>query len=116
MTRPDMTCGPTACVPGRPALARQGSVAAERVGPSDGIPADVPGGLEDLRARARERDESLELLRRTRADFENYQNRVRREREGERREQYGRRTQDLPPVLVAAFIALMVHRMTLNSS
>ena len=49
--------------------------------------------------RARERDQFLDLLRRSRADFENYQKRVRREREEERRYQQGPVLLDLLPVL-----------------
>jgi molecular chaperone GrpE len=41
--------------------------------------------LESLRARAQERDQFLDLLKRTQADFENYQKRNQREREQERR-------------------------------
>jgi len=55
--------------------------------------------LEGLRARARERDEFLNLLRRTRADFENYQKRARRARDEERRYQHGPFALDLLPVL-----------------
>lgn len=61
----------------------------EAVSPVNGSPADLTDDLEQLRARARERDQLLDLLRRTRADFENYQKRVRREREEERRCQHG---------------------------
>jgi len=55
--------------------------------------------MEHLRALARERDQFLELLRWTRTDFENYQKRVRREREEERRYQHGPLALDLLPVL-----------------
>lgn len=55
--------------------------------------------LEQLQNRARERDHYLELLRRTQADFENYQKRVRREREEERRYQHGSFALELLPVL-----------------
>ena len=41
--------------------------------------------LETLRARASERDQFLNLLQRTRADFENYQKRNQKERDQERR-------------------------------
>ncbi len=41
--------------------------------------------LETLRARAQERDQFLNMLQRTRADFENYQKRNQKEREQERR-------------------------------
>lgn len=55
--------------------------------------------LEGLRARAQERDQFLELLKQTRADFENYQKRNAREREQERRYHHGRFAEDLLPVL-----------------
>ena len=41
--------------------------------------------LETLRARAQERDQFLNLLQRTRADFENYQKRIQKEREQDKR-------------------------------
>jgi molecular chaperone GrpE len=59
----------------------------------------VPESLKDWRGRAGERDQFLELLRRTRADFENYQKRARREREDERRYLHGPVVLDLLPVL-----------------
>jgi molecular chaperone GrpE len=43
-----------------------------------------PAELEDLRKRAAERDEYLDLSRRTHAEFQNYQKRAQREREQER--------------------------------
>ncbi len=55
--------------------------------------------LEALRARAQERDEFLDLLQRTRADFANYQKRSQRDREQERRYQYGPLVLDLLPAL-----------------
>ncbi len=55
--------------------------------------------LESLRTRAQERDQFLNLLQRTRADFENYQKRNQREREQERRYYHGAFAQDLLPVL-----------------
>jgi molecular chaperone GrpE len=48
---------------------------------------------------ARERDQLLHLLRQTRADFENYQKRARREREEERPYQHGPLAFDLLEVL-----------------
>jgi len=56
---------------------------------SDGPPEDnaataVLDDLETLRARASERDQFLNLLQRTRADFENYQKRNQKERAQER--------------------------------
>src|SRR5688572_4902740 len=82
-------------------LARDGAAAAspEVASPADGTATDLPEDRERLRARARERDKFLELLRRTRADFENYQKRARREREEERRYQHGPLALDLLPVL-----------------
>ena len=71
----------------------------EVVNPVNGTSADLSEELEQLRARARERDQFLELLRRTRADFENYQKRVRREQEEERRYQHSPMALDLLPVL-----------------
>ena len=59
----------------------------------------VLGDLEALRARARERDEFLDLLQRTRADFANYQKRSQKEREQERRYQYGPLVLELLPAL-----------------
>jgi molecular chaperone GrpE len=47
----------------------------------------------------RERDRLLDLLRRTRTEFEEYQRRVRREREEDRRYQHGPVVLDLLPVL-----------------
>jgi molecular chaperone GrpE len=76
-------------VPGEPATLSQ----------RNGTSADLPGELEQLRARARERDRFLDLLRRTRADFEDYQKRAGREREEERRYQHGPLALDLLPVL-----------------
>jgi molecular chaperone GrpE len=55
--------------------------------------------LDALRARAKERDEFLDLLQRTRADFANYQKRNQKEREQERRYQFGPLVLDLLPAL-----------------
>jgi molecular chaperone GrpE len=55
--------------------------------------------LESLRARASERDQFLNLLQRTQADFENYQKRNQREREQERRYYVSNLAGDLLPVL-----------------
>jgi molecular chaperone GrpE len=52
-----------------------------------------------LRARAAERDQYLDLLQRTRAEFENYQKRSQKDRELERRYMYGTLLFDLLPVL-----------------
>ncbi len=54
---------------------------------------------EQLKARAAERDQFLDLLQRTRADFENYQKRAHKDREQERRYIYGPLLYDLLPVL-----------------
>ncbi len=62
--------------------------------------------LEELRMRARERDQFRDLLLRTRADFENYQKRVRRDREKERRYQHGPIVLDLLPVLDNLVLAI----------
>src|SRR6516165_6578553 len=61
--------------------------------------AAVMGDLETLRARAQERDQFLDLLKRTQADFENYQKRNQREREQERRFAQLPLALDLLPVL-----------------
>jgi molecular chaperone GrpE len=62
---------------------------------TDGV---SPEELEQLRKRAAERDQYLELAQRTRADFENYQKRVQRERDQERKYFYGSVAQDLLPI------------------
>lgn len=61
--------------------------------------AAVQEDLEALRTRAQERDQFLDLLKRTQADFENYQKRNRAEREQERRFAQKPLAQDLLPVL-----------------
>jgi molecular chaperone GrpE len=55
--------------------------------------------LEALRTRAKERDEFLDLLKRTQADFANYQKRNQKEREQERRYLYGPLVLELLPAL-----------------
>src|SRR5712692_179848 len=65
---------------------------------NDGATA-VLDDLETLRARAQERDQFLNLLQRTQADFENYQKRNQREREQERRYWHGALALDLLPVI-----------------
>jgi molecular chaperone GrpE len=55
--------------------------------------------LEQLRTKAEERDKFLELLRRTQADFENYQKRARRDAEEERRYALKPLALDLLPAL-----------------
>lgn len=59
---------------------------------------DESEDLEQLRSLASERDQFLDLLRRTWAEFENYQERARRMQE-ECRYQHGRLVLDLLPVL-----------------
>lgn len=55
--------------------------------------------LEQLRKRAAERDEYLELLQRVRADYANYQKRVQKQRESERRYAAMPLAADLLPVM-----------------
>ncbi len=66
--------------------------------PDAAQPAPAPEDLEALRKKAAERDQFLDLLQRTRADFENYQKRNQRDREQERRYLYGPFIKDLLPV------------------
>jgi molecular chaperone GrpE len=54
--------------------------------------------LESLRQRAAERDQYLDMLKRTQAEFENYQKRSLRDREQERRYMWGPLVLDLLPV------------------
>jgi molecular chaperone GrpE len=69
----------------------------------DGTPvengATVHDDLETLRARASERDQYLDLLQRTRAEFENYQKRNQKEREQDRRYFVSGLAGDLLPVI-----------------
>src|SRR5207248_3937230 len=67
-------------------------------GPNTTATAPDSQELEALRKRAAERDQFLDLLQRTKADFDNYQKRNQREREQERRYQYGPFVRDLLPV------------------
>jgi molecular chaperone GrpE len=86
-------------VPNDAARDLSAAAAPDVASPVNGMPADLREDLEQLRARARERDQLLGLLRRTRADFENFQKRVRREREEERRYLHRPLALDLLPVL-----------------
>ena len=52
-----------------------------------------------LRAKAAERDQYLDMLQRSRAEFENYQKRAQKDREQERRYMYGPLVFDFLPVL-----------------
>ncbi len=82
--------------------ASQPEGAAADVAPVATQEATPPGAHDELallRLRAQERDEFLDLLQRTRADFENYQKRNQKEREQERRYMYGSLALDLLPVL-----------------
>jgi molecular chaperone GrpE len=55
--------------------------------------------LEKLRKSASERDQYLDLAARTRAEFENYQKRMQREREMERKYAFGPIAESLLPIL-----------------
>ncbi len=55
--------------------------------------------LEQLRTKAGERDKFLELLQRTKADFDNYQKRIHRDLEQERRYAFTPLATDLLPAL-----------------
>ncbi|HYV35070.1 MAG TPA: nucleotide exchange factor GrpE, partial [Gemmataceae bacterium] len=55
--------------------------------------------VEELRKKAAERDQFLDLAQRTRADFENYQKRNNRERQEERKFLAGEFVRDILPVL-----------------
>jgi molecular chaperone GrpE len=61
--------------------------------------ADKPDDLESLRKRAAERDQYLDMLQRSRAEFENYQKRVNKDRDQERRYFASGILLDLLPVL-----------------
>jgi molecular chaperone GrpE len=61
----------------------------------DGVP--TPDELKALRARAAERDQYLDLAKRTQADFENYQRRSQRDREQERRLMLSNLVRDMLP-------------------
>lgn len=59
----------------------------------------APEDLDKLRKQAAERDQYLDLAARTRADFENYQKRMQREREQDRKYAFGPLALDLLPIL-----------------
>jgi molecular chaperone GrpE len=73
------------------------------LGMDDQAAAAVFGDLEALKGRMqtaeKERDQYLELLQRTRADFENYQKRIQRDIQQERRYSAGPVALDLLPVI-----------------
>jgi molecular chaperone GrpE len=81
-----------------PDAAQQADGNAGAGGPNATATDASPQELEALRKRAAERDQFLDLLQRTKADFDNYQKRNQREREQERRYQYGPFVRDLLPV------------------
>jgi molecular chaperone GrpE len=55
--------------------------------------------IEDLKKKAAERDQYLDLAQRTRAEFDNFQKRNRLERDQERKYAYGPLVRDLLPVI-----------------
>ena len=59
----------------------------------------TPEELEKLRKSAAERDQYLDLAARTRAEFENYQKRIQRDREMDRKYAFGPLALDLLPIL-----------------
>ena len=59
----------------------------------------TPEELEKLRKQAGERDQYLDLAARTRAEFENYQKRIQRDREMDRKYAFGPLALDLLPIL-----------------
>jgi molecular chaperone GrpE len=66
--------------------------------PSDEIIAITTEELNRLRQLAGERDKYLDLAARSRAEFENYQKRMQREREQERKYSFGPMALDLLPI------------------
>ena len=66
---------------------------------TDAITAVKNEELDKLRKHAAERDQYLDLAARTRAEFENYQKRMQREREQERRYAFGPLAENLLPIL-----------------
>lgn len=66
---------------------------------TDAITAITKQELEKLRKSAVERDQYLDLAARTRAEFENYQKRMQREREQERKYAFGPLAESLLPIL-----------------
>jgi molecular chaperone GrpE len=59
----------------------------------------APDELEKLKKQSAERDQYLDLAARTRAEFENYQKRMQRERELERKYAFGPIAESLLPLL-----------------
>ena len=62
-------------------------------------PALTAAEIEDLKKKAAERDQYLDLAQRTRAEFDNYQKRNRLERDQERKYAFGPLVRDLLPVI-----------------
>lgn len=62
-------------------------------------PAEAVAMIEELKKKAAERDQYLDLAQRTRAEFENFQKRNRNERELERKYAFTPLVRDLLPVL-----------------
>lgn len=93
VTHKTMTNGAKAALPASPS---KGMLETDR--PEETC-TEILEDLEELRVRAGERDQFRDLFQRARADFENYQKRVRREREKERRFQHGPIVLDLLLVL-----------------
>jgi molecular chaperone GrpE len=62
-------------------------------------PTIAPEELENLKKLAGERDQYLDLAARTRAEFENYQKRMQREREMDRKYAFGPLAENLLPIL-----------------
>jgi molecular chaperone GrpE len=89
--------------PKRSPETQDGSNQGDGMTPDQPVATEVLSDLEALRARAgeleRERDQFLELLQRTRADFENYQKRIQRDLQQERRYSAGPLAQELLPAL-----------------
>jgi molecular chaperone GrpE len=71
---------------------------AREPGTDGGTASFSPEELEQLRKRSAERDQYLELAQRTRAEFENYQKRVQRDRDQERKYSFGPIAQDILPI------------------
>jgi molecular chaperone GrpE len=90
----------TATAPGPTGTAGASAPGSPSEGPAEPALVTLPAAeLEALRARAAERDQYLDLARRTRADFENYQRRSQRDREQERWLMLASILRDLLPVL-----------------
>src|SRR5262245_12043159 len=78
---------------------KQNQSVADEAAPDNGAETLSGLELEQLRAKAAEREQFLDLLQRSRAEFENYQKRAQKDREQERKYMYGAFVFDLLPVL-----------------